>query len=456
VVYSVDRLSRDPVHLLLLAEEFDKAQIPLIFVTEPMDNSMEGQLLGFIRGWASKLEAAKIRERTMRGKRMRALSGKLPANSHAHLYGYTYVAGRGIGEGIRYVNESEAKWVREIYHWLVEEKLSTNAITFKLRALGVPTPLGKGYWIRSTVHKILTNPAYCGKTYAFTRTYEEPKHRMRADTKRKNTGLKWKPREEWLEIPGATPPIISEELFETAQRQLERNRKLSPRNTKTQYLLRGHVYCRWCGRSYWGASGAKVRSGKHYYCPFYRCSGNLKIVSPLHCGNRNYSARILENLVWEQVEALLSEPELVLGELRRRQRELNETSFLENDLERIETQLAQREKQKRRIWKAFEITGDEEAFRKGIALLEEEIKALQDEKLNLERRVEASKQFKLDGEKIKKACELVSENIKALTFEEKRLALEALQIKIWIDGSHITIEGAIPISADAIESTPSR
>jgi hypothetical protein len=45
-----------------LADEFDKAGVKLCFVTEPLDNSMEGQLLGFVRGWASKLEAVKIKE----------------------------------------------------------------------------------------------------------------------------------------------------------------------------------------------------------------------------------------------------------------------------------------------------------------------------------------------------------------------------------------------------------
>jgi hypothetical protein len=34
---------------------------------------MEGQLLTYVRGWASKLEAVKIKERTTRGLRMRAL-----------------------------------------------------------------------------------------------------------------------------------------------------------------------------------------------------------------------------------------------------------------------------------------------------------------------------------------------------------------------------------------------
>ena len=107
IAYSTDRLSRDPVHLLLLAEEFERAHVELILVTEPLDNSLEGQLLGFVRGWANKVEALKIRERTVRGKRSRALGGKLPGASHARLYGYLYIPGKAIGEGIRYINEEE-------------------------------------------------------------------------------------------------------------------------------------------------------------------------------------------------------------------------------------------------------------------------------------------------------------------------------------------------------------
>ena len=455
IAYSTDRLSRDPVHLLLLAEEFDKADVALIFVTEPLDNSMEGQLLGFVRGWASKLEALRVRERTLRGKRTRALSGRLPGSSHARLYGYTYVAGKGVGEGVRYIKEDQAKWVKEMYRWLVDEGLSTNAITYKLRAYDVPTPSGEGYWIRSTVFKILTNPAYCGRTYAFTQTYGEPKKRIKPDTKRKNTGLQWKPKDEWIEIPNATPAIVSEALFEAAQQQLQKNRQLSLRNAKTQYLLRGHVYCHRCGRSYWGAPGIKTRGEKRFSYPYYQCSGNLRIVSPIRCGNRRFNANSLEALVWEQVETLLSNPELVLTELHRLQRESEEVSSLERDLARTATQLANREKQKQRVWRAFEITGDEESFSRGIITLDEDFRVLQQEKSDLERRIEAAKRLQLDEATAKRACELVSKNLKALTFEDKRLALQALQIKVWVDGDSVEIKGAIPIPEGSVESMPS-
>ena len=452
--YTLDRLSRDPVHFIILQEELERAGAELILVTETVDSSDLGRLITYIKGYAAKLEAEKIRERTMRGKRTRALAGKLPANSHANLYGYNYMPGKGIGEGIRYVNENEAKWVREIYRWLVEEGLSVNAITYRLRSLGIPTPSGNGYWIKSTVHKILTNLAYTGKTYAFTQTYGEPKYRLKANPKRRKSGVLWKPKEEWIEIPNATPPIISQELFEAAQRQLKRNRELSLGNTRHQYLLHGHIYCPKCGRSYWGKTSGWHREDKHYERRYYRCSGNAKIVSPEPCGNRNVNAGETERVVWEQIEALLTRPELVLAELKTRKEEVDKTTFLERDLGTIKNQLTNRQRQKDRIHKAFYLTGDEEAFKRNIGMLAKEIEALKETQSELEERISASKQFEVDIDGVKGACELVKRNLKTLSFEEKRLALEALQVKVWVSDDGVEINGCIPIPLLEIESMP--
>lgn len=458
VVYSTDRLSRDPVHLLLLVEEFDKKGAKLLFVTEPLDNSMEGQLLTFVRGWASKLEAVKIRERTMRGKRSRALSGKLPSGSHAHLYGYEYVPGKEEGQGIRRVNEDEAKWVREMFRWLTEEQMSTNKIMYRLRSGNAPTPSGKGYWIKRTVGKILRNPAYCGRTYAFTITYGEPKKRIKHNSKRSKTGIIRKPRNEWVEIPNATPAIISEATFEAAQRQLQKNRKTSSRNVNpaSQYLLRGHLRCRRCGRTLWAFPGIKTRGRKRYSYPYYICPGNLKQVSPVKCGNSRISASKVEAPVWEQIRAILDEPELVVGEVLRSQKESQDVSQLQRSLERVEAQLANRDKQKTRAWKAFEITGDEETFKTNIANLQKEATSLEQESNQLQQRIKAGRELQLDPEDVRRACDLIRGNLKDLDFESKRLALDALDVTVWLDDCNLAIDGAIPVSVGHIESPSSK
>ena len=148
IAYCLDRFSRDPVHFIILQEELEKAKVALIFATEDNDNSDMGKLISHIRGYAAKLEAMKIAERTTRGKRMRAMSGKLPANSHARLYGYTYIPGKGVGEGIRYVNEEQAVIVRNLFKWCLEG-MSIHAITDRLRESGTPTPGGSPFWHRA-------------------------------------------------------------------------------------------------------------------------------------------------------------------------------------------------------------------------------------------------------------------------------------------------------------------
>jgi len=442
MAYTPDRLCRNGEDILTLAKEFKAQGIKLIFVKEQWEDTLNGKLIAFILGWASEFEAAQIRERTMRGKRARALAGKLPANSHAKLYGYSYVPGKGVGEGIRYINEEQAAVVRQMYQWLLEG-LSTDAITYRLRELEIPTPSGKGYWIRSTVLQILKNPAYCGKTYAFTRTYGMPKYRLKPDTKRKNTGIIWKPREQWVEIPHATPAIISEEIFNTAQEKLAENRRLATRNKKHEYLLGGHIYCARCGRAFWGTPGIKSRDGKHYEYPFYQCSGRLKKVTPVKCYNKQYNARKLEESVWAEVDKVLTHPESVVYYLEHLQSK-NDPSFLRVELDRVACLIENRQKQKDRINKAFQITGDEATFRRDITLVTKEIQDLEREYSNLEVQLTQTSQLDLDIENLRSACELVKHNLKNLSFEEKRFALRALKVRVLVDGDTVSMQGWIP------------
>ncbi len=451
IAYCLDRLSRDPVHFIILQEELEKAKVALILATEELDSSDMGKLIAHIKGYAAKLEATKIKERTTRGRKMRALSGKLPASSHARLYGYIYIPGKGVGEGIRYINEEQAAVVRKIYQWCMEG-LSTHAITYRLRDSGVPTPSGRGYWLRSTVQKILKNPAYYGKTYAFTCTYGEPKYRLRSHTKRKYTGIVRKPKEEWVEIPNATPAIISEDIYNTVQTRLEHNRKMAKRSSKHEYLLHGHIYCAKCGRSYWAAPGIKTRNGNRYEYPFYHCSGKSKSVTPIRCDNRRHNARRIEDLIWGEVEKILTQPELVFAEFERRKKE-DKTGTWKTELERVKTLLANRQKQKDRIHKAFYVTGDEDLFRRNIAALAKEIEGLEQERLRLEQCLASADKGQINTDKLKVACELVKSNLKTLSFQEKRFALSVLQLRVIVDGDTLTIQGAIPLPVGQVVTT---
>jgi hypothetical protein len=125
---------------------------------------------------------------------------------------------------------------------------------------------------------------------------------------------------------------------------------------------------------------------------------------------------------------------------------------LERNLERTRVQLANREKQKTRAWKAFEITGDEETFKQSIGQLRGEVEALQREESRLQHEIAANVQFTPDTQDVKKACETVRQNLNNLSLEDKRQAMDILQVKVWIDDSTVVIEGTIPVPEVSIAS----
>ena len=448
IAYTLDRVSRDPVHFIILQEELEKAGVELILVTETVDSSDLGKLITYIKGYAAKLEAGKIRERTMRGRRERVRAGKIPHSGR--LYGYTYLPGKGAGEGVRYVNEAEAKWVKQIFHWVVNESLGLKRITYKLRQLGIPTPSGKGLWNASEVCQILRNRCYIGETFVFTQTHGEPKTRLSKGTKIKKTGRIRKPREEWVEIPGATPPIIDRNLFEAAQAQLKRNKDRASRNRKQQYLLSGHIRCRRCNRNYWGY----VHRGGEHYLRYYRCSGNLQMVSPVRCGNRNLPADKVEALIWQEVEKLLYQPDIVLAELERRRTEVNDKSFLEEELGQINRRLKALDREQDQLLQWALKGFPEESVIRENEKTNRQRADLKQRRAELEIKINQAGKAEVDIEGIKRFCELMRGNLSEFTFDDKRLALEALQIEVWVDGDKVTVLGSIPIMEGDIVSTP--
>lgn len=185
---------------------------------------------------------------------------------------------------------------------------------------------------------ILTNPAYTGKFYAFTT--ENGRRRFT------------RPQEDWIEIEGITPAVISPELFDAAQRQLQINRTRTVPTTKNEYLLRGHIRCRQCGRAYTGSSRGKKRINWENQTS-YRCLGKLKIDTPLkRCPNRGWNAKILEALVWEELARYLSDPDLILKELEKKRQDVDQLRAFETELRQIErqTRVVDRDQQQLLQW----------------------------------------------------------------------------------------------------------
>lgn len=410
ITYCADRLARDGLYLLLLVEEFEKAGAIVVFVTEPHEDTPEGQLLTYVRGWASKLEALKIKERTVRGRRERARRGCLPGGSK--LYGYLYIKGKGEGRGIRIPDTEKASIVRNIFGWYVQEGLSLEGIAKRLYSLGIPSPRDKGNWQAGTLLRLLTNPAYTGQTIT-----------------------RWQvgDREETMEIPGATPALIDKATFEAAQERMRLNKENAKRRGKRDYLLRGMVFCA-CGRRLVGASPGGRRS--------YRCTGHTWHPER-HC-ERTVGADNLERAVWDKIKAILSEPQTVRAEIEQRSGNTQGMAELEAQIKTIEARLkalAQGEAiiaRKLRLGELSEAVGTRE-LRQG----QQDRAILEREKATLEGQLETARRWvDLD---IDALCKAARANLESPTPELQRLALQALGTRATVGSQEIKLSIALPV-----------
>jgi len=241
VIHSLDRLSRDPIHGVIITQELEKHHVTLEAVTEDMDNTEVGKLISYIRGFASKLETEKIKERTTRGIRARVYNKGLPVTFKAP-YGYTWDK-----ESKRLTPNDNYDTAKQIITWSIDGK-SYDWIISELKRLAIPRPSGPGSdgditWNKHTISTIIRNPVYAGRYYAFKSEAREPKKRN-GGTYGKSSVTRL-PQAQWHHIPEieVMNPIITLAQRTLLLNKLEKRQKLSSRNAKRNYLLRGFIVC---------------------------------------------------------------------------------------------------------------------------------------------------------------------------------------------------------------------
>ena len=422
IVRDLTRLSRNFDQQRVLKYEFERELgVELHDVKTGHAESPEDEMLFNVMSVFSQYERSKILDRMVAGKRTRALQGKLLGGAASRLYGYQYK------DGIRKIDPETRKVVESIFTWFTSELLKVGSIVRQLDGLGIPSPSGKSYWSKAGVTKILKNKAYTG-----------------------HTSIVFKATGETIDIDKATPAIISEDVLEKAQVLLRRNREFASRNTKREYLLRGYVHCQQCGRKFTG----NARPYKNRVTHNYRCGGQYEPIKSRRCSNCLWDAPKLDAIVWDEIQSVLSSPETVMAGVESINSASSEQQqYLESGLSDVSRRLK-------------ELDGEQQdLLRNSLMGFPKEIIIQENQKINqhrtelLERRVELKQRFEaarqasahIDG--IKKACQVVSENLIDLSFNNKRLALEALDIKVWIDNGNVRIEGAIPLGASYFEVT---
>ena len=434
LVYDPDRLSRKLFHQMILAEEFEKQGIKLEFVTQEMGTSPEDRMFFNMRGLVSEYEREKIRERTIRGSREKARQGKV-VNASSVAYGYRYNKEKATLEE----DPEKAPIIRMIFHAFAEENLSLQRLAEKLNRLHIPTPRGGDRWRASTLGAMLRNETYRGKLNQFRNHTVEPKFRRNPLAKNKKTSAAPSPRDEWITVN--VPEVIQAGLFEIVQRKLKTNADLARRNTKREYLLSGLLICSRCG----GRMGGHDTHGVLYYrC--YRRSILDKI--PLDAeGNRQpcscpeIKTEMIEKEVWETICQLIREPDYLIEELGRHNRDDSQKEVVERELKLCQSRLKAIPEEQRRLV---------EGYRKGLYadfMMHEDMDSIQKEQGELERRKNelerkiAQRYLSEDNKvQIRQLAEDMGNGLDNLDFTGRQKLLRLLVEKVIYDGQNIEIQ----------------
>jgi site-specific DNA recombinase len=442
IAYSTDRLSRDPIHLAIVAEECERAGAELIFVTEPLDTSPEAALIRYVKGYAAKLEHAKIRERTLRGKRTRAESGKLP-NAGADLYGY--IKNRALGT--RSIHEPEAAVVRQIFHWVAVERIPMRDVLRRLNTSGTPSPSVRKFsfsdpgrvprWGQGAISRLLRDPAYKGEAYAW---------RWMGGGRRGNGHVVnpvVRDKSEWIPMPaGNTPALVSAQQWQDAQDRLDTNRGEATRNETRPYLLRGFIRCSVCGR--------RMRaSPEHGGVRTYRCASRETPAGA--CGGARVPAEFIEAAVWQEVDRRLRDPALIETEAAAA-RSRGADASAATELLSTRRSLTRLDQQQERLVARYRTSDDAtfpwELIEREVARVEREKSELRATIGRLEARATSQAAVAAKVEQLSAYCARVSRKLDRFSFDEKRFAFDAIGLQVHASGRDWRVEGDLfPLSS---------
>lgn len=445
VCYAIDRLSRDIAHLAILSEEFERAGCELIFVTEDLDNSPQGKLLRSVQSYVAEVEREKIRERTIRGKRQRLLSGKIH-NVGPDLYGYR----RDKDLGVRISYEPEAQVARRIFQWVAVDGYGLLTVAKRLTADGVLSPseakgLRSNCWNATAVRNIITNPAYKGETVQWV---------YRTKWRRgKTNAMEVRPKSEHIPLPeGTTPPIVTTQLWEQAQERLAINKGDTKRNESSPYLLRGHMVCAVCGKRMYPMP-RQLKSGKKIR--YYRCSSGIRVQLD-KCVAKVVNADSCESWVWEEVSNFLQEPELIEAEIERAESKQTDSQLL-SDKQTAERTLNRLIQEQQKLIRRLRTAGDRlaELIERELVQIEKEKETLLSTITELEWRIVEQDKAVVNLRTLYDYCQDVAQNLTDFDFKAKRLALEALGVQVIASGKDWKIIAKIPLNKVAQVKTVS-
>jgi len=438
LINDVDRLARDVTHLGIIKRDLERSGTKVIFRKIPSENSPTHNLLVNMLGSFAEFEREIILDRTRRG-RLHKVETRQQFIGAIAPFGYRYTPlNASHSAGVLQIQPDEGVTVRKMFEWVDLEGLSARQVADRLTRDRFPTRKGGEVWRRSSVLRILRGSIYIG-TWFYNKhksLHEIPGYRANANPKSKAI-LRRRSREEW--IPVAMPEnlrIISQQQWHRVQKQLDRNRCFSPRNSKHQYLLSSLLRCAGC-------QGPLCGNPSHGGFS-YRCVNRCRRV-------REVSEPALNDAVWQTLERALQSPRILSGSIRKIESRIEPGP---TEVRGVEVALGSIDGEEKRILEAYRLgIITPEQLSNEMNLLRDRRAVLENEQGSRERNATSRAQLQKN---IDAMCKEFQDRLKNLSFEAKRAVIRLLVTKIVFDGNHASITGVIPMELDELRDATSK
>ena len=268
LVYKLDRFSRNKYEMAIHRKTLKDNGIRLVSVKENIPDSPEGIILESMLEGMAEYYSVELAQKVMRGQKETRIKGNYCGGGIP----YGYRVEKIDGEKKYVIREEEAAVVVRIFEEYAAGKICREIIN-GLTADGIYGRDGKPFG-RNAIYNMLVNERYTGV------------YRHKRDGVFLNT----------------FPRIVPQHLFDAVQKMLKQN-KSGGGVIDDPFLLRGKLFCGYCGKRIRGDAGT---SSTGHVSKYYTCVGRKQLTNK--CKKQILRKTDLEELVTEITLKVLDNP----------------------------------------------------------------------------------------------------------------------------------------------------
>lgn len=307
-VHEQSRLTRgDELEVATLMRELREQRLKIIVGGVVRDlASIDERFMVGIQSLVDRAESERIKERMQRGKRERARQGRKASGPSP--FGYMNPPPGARGRGTLQIVPEEAVVVRKLFA-LSAKGMGDQAVAIALNELGMRASRG-GPWGKTSVRKVLENPAYIGTAAAGVWVAEPGTRTFRFNLKNPRATL----------VENAHEPIIDRDTWDAVHKRPVLPRSVRPR------MLSGLLFVR--GQPYAGDSSC--------HGTYYRAPRGIRSAPWLEVG-------MTDRAVWDAFASLATSPEFVERMLEQAQNP-GEQLVLVQEIQYLEDQIGKHQR----------------------------------------------------------------------------------------------------------------